>query len=63
MNDQPFHHTVGLLFTATRVITREEIEEFLELDQVQRLLPDGTIIDTVQCEFVEAEAGDPSDLV
>lgn len=58
MNKQPFYHVATVLFTATRRIDREEFEKALKLVKFK-----GLVRYSMECEQLDAEAGDPTDLM
>lgn len=58
-NKQPFYHRATILFTATREITREELQEML----VNKLKSRDIVQFTQECEEIGAEPGDPADLM
>jgi hypothetical protein len=59
VNKQPFYHEVTFLFTATREFTRVELTLLLAKALKGRDVVKGTI----DVESVEAEPGDPADLM
>lgn len=64
MAAQPFYHQASILFTSTESVNREELTDLLrkaiaKLEKKNRL---GILIDTVECEEVSDEPGDPADL-
>lgn len=60
MNKQPFYHSVGILFTATTEISAGEFSKLVSsaIKKHDKILPD-----SVEIEYVEAEPGNPSDLM
>ena len=63
MNKQPFYHRAVVLFTATREATQEEFERDIS-EAMKRLGKKyGYMADTLQVEEIDAEAGDPADLM
>lgn len=67
MNKQPFYHRMEILFTATSdVADVANSEEFLQklARFLKRNLRGGLLPETVQIDgLVDAEAGDPADLM
>ena len=59
MNKQPFWHRAVILFTATRDIPREELQECLQKKFKIKDLVKGT----VEVEEADSEPGDPHDLM
>jgi hypothetical protein len=59
MNKQPFYHRVVLFFTATRDISREEIQETLR----KKFRIKDLVKDTIEVEEADSEVGDPYDLM
>ena len=59
MNKQPHYHEVSILFTATKELSKEDLEHVLE-----ELKCDKDVLnDSVEIQFIECEAGDPADLM
>lgn len=59
MNKQPFYHRAVILFTATRDIGKDELEEILR----NKLRGNGVVAESPEVEEVDAEPGDPADLL
>lgn len=59
MNKQPYYHQASILFTATREITRDELTELLR----KKLRVKDIIVNTIECEEVDAEPGDLANLM
>lgn len=61
---QPYYHRAVILFTATGNVSRDEVTRILNEaigNLTKRSL--GTMLaDTIECEEVDAEPGDPADL-
>lgn len=57
MNKQPLYHTAEVLITSTTEIDRDRLTQLL-----QQLIGQEQIVD-IECEFVDAEPGDPADLI
>lgn len=70
VNKQPFYHRAVILFTATRSIGNEELTKILH-DAFQYyenyahygIQTTGIILDTIDIEECDSEAGDLQDLV
>lgn len=59
MNQQPYYHRAVVLFTATHEFTRDELTALL----AKKLRAKGLVPGTAECEEVDAEPGDPADLI
>lgn len=57
-NKQPFYHEVHFLFTATRELSEQELEEL-----VQTIKHKDIVKGSVQVDWYDAEPGDPADLL
>jgi hypothetical protein len=59
MPKQPFYHSASILFTAIdEELTRDEVTEiFRKIKKDKRI-----VINSIECESVNAEPGDPHDL-
>ena len=60
MNKQPLYHQATILFTATRELTTDEVQEALMRGLAKTK---GVIKDSIVVEECDAEAGDPADLM
>jgi hypothetical protein len=59
MNKQPWYHRAVILFTATEEL---DVSEFDEI--IKKKLKDKVIIKgSAECEEIDAEPGDPADLI
>lgn len=59
MNRQPFYHRAVILFTATEELSRDEVTELVRKKLRSRAIVPGS----PECEEVDAEPGDPADLL
>jgi hypothetical protein len=62
-NKQPFYHRATILFTATRDVSREELQRMV---QRGANASDGAlevIAESIEVEECDSEPGDPADLV
>ncbi len=65
MASQPFHHSASILFTTKDTsVSREEMTKLLRLAfySMPSQLRSGIVVDTMECEEISDEAGDPNDL-
>jgi hypothetical protein len=58
-NKQPFYHNAIILFTATKEFSWEDFNALIK----EKLKSPFIVIGSVECEEIEAEPGDPGDLV
>lgn len=58
MNKQPWYHEATILFTGTRAFTQEELTKLL-----QRITRRDIVKGSIEVVAVEAEPGDPADLM
>lgn len=65
MNKQPFYHRAIILFTATRDITKEELEASLRIKRGghKSFAVTDVITESIEVEECNAEPGDPADLL
>lgn len=61
MNKQPFYHGVSILFTATTFLSEKQIMECLRIGFKQ--YEDDVLMDSIEIESMDAEPGDPADLL
>lgn len=59
MNKQPFHHRAVVLFTATEEIDAVSFGKLLN----ERIRTKGFVKDSFEIDEIDAEPGDPADLV
>jgi hypothetical protein len=58
INKQPFYHRAVILFTATHDVDEKEL-----LAAVKKLKIDGLLPNSIEIEEINAEPGDPADLL
>jgi hypothetical protein len=58
-NKQPFYHRAVILFTGTREFSRDEMTKLL----AKKLKSIDIVKDSPECEEIDAEPGDPADLL
>mgnify|MGYP000878549486 CR=1 FL=1 len=58
MNKQPFFHRAVILFTATEALTRHDLEDLIDKRKLGPI-----ILNTLEVEEIDAEPGDPADLL
>ena len=66
MNKQPWYCRAVLLFTATEEIDEEEVKSLLRdalVSYFKKNLRDVVLEDSIQCEEIAQEPGDPHDLM
>jgi hypothetical protein len=57
VNKQPFYHEATILFTATKPLSKDELEALL------KTLKSGHVLhESFEVDSLEAEPGDPADL-
>ena len=58
-NRQPFYHSATILFTAYKEVSWEEFNALIK----EKLSTPLIVPDSVECEEIDAEPGDPADLL
>jgi hypothetical protein len=59
MNKQPWYHGASVLFTTTMPVTEEQFIAAMQ----KALKPYGVVYVEVEGEYMDPEAGDPTDLM